>query len=219
MKKEMKIVLLVYKMVYAFAFVVILSLIRGVVFTNEIGLSIEAPFAILTAVFCADTYVQEITSKRSEVHRLYRIKKRIHSIMKRMMIQEVFLLLLAVLGYGLFFVFQKPITHPVTESEILQFIAYFFAIIVTIFFWGILANTLSMLFRNMWMGIGSCLVIWVATNSTGGDKLFGAWNLFSYSFRDIENIADITWLYGKGLCICIGLILLLALPKIVRKRG
>ena len=130
-----------------------------------------------------------------------------------------FLLLLAVLGYGLFFAFQKPVTHPVTESEILQFIAYFGAIVVTIFFWGILANTLSMLFRNMWMGIGSCLLIWVATNSTGGDKLFGAWNLFSYSFRDIENTADITWLYGKGLCICIGLILLLALPKIVRKRG
>ena len=37
MKKEMKIILPVYKMVYAFAFVVILSLIRGVVFTNEIG--------------------------------------------------------------------------------------------------------------------------------------------------------------------------------------
>lgn len=51
MKKEMKIILPVYKMVYAFAFVVILSLIRGVVFTNEIGLSIEGPFAILITVF------------------------------------------------------------------------------------------------------------------------------------------------------------------------
>lgn len=219
MKKEMKIVLLFYKIAYAVSFVVILSLIRGVVFTNEIGLSVEGPFAILTVVFCADTYVQEITSKRSEVHRLYRIKKRIHSIMQRMMIQEVFLLLLAVLGYGLFFVFQKPVTHPVTESEMLQFIAYFLAIVVTIFFWGILANTLSMLFRNMWMGIGSSLLIWVATNSTGGDKLFGAWNLFSYAFRDIENTDDITWLYGKALCICIGFILFIALPKIVRKRG
>ena len=219
MKKEMKIVLPFYKIAYAVSFVVILSLIRGVVFTNEIGLSIEAPFAILTAVFCADTYVQEITSKRSEVHRLYRIKKRIHSIMQRMMIQEVFLLLLGVLGYGLFFVFQKPVTHPVTESEILQFIAFLGAIVVTIFFWGMLANTLSMLFRNMWIGIGSCLLIWVATNSTGGDKLFGSWNLFSYAFRDIENTADITWLYGKALCICIGFILFIALPKIVRKRG
>ena len=173
MKKEMKIVLPFYKIAYAVSFVVILSVIRAVVFTYEIGLSIEPPFAILTAVFCADTYVQEITSNRSEVQRLYQIKKRIYSIIQRLMIQGTFLLLLAVLGYGLFFAFQKPITHPVTESEILQFITCFGAIVVTIFFWGILANTLSMLFRNMWMGIGSSLLIWVATNSTGGDKLFG----------------------------------------------
>ena len=66
MKKEMKIVLPFYKIAYAVSFVVILSVIRAVVFTYEIGLSIEPPFAILTAVFCADTYVQEITSNRSE---------------------------------------------------------------------------------------------------------------------------------------------------------
>ena len=219
MKKELKIVLPFYKVAYAISFVVILSLIRGVTYTHEVGLAIEAPFAILTAVFCADTYVQEIRSKRFEVHRLYSLKKRFFSMTKRLVIQELFLLLLAVAGYGLFFVFQKPMTHPGTKSEWTQFAAYFFAITVTIFFWGVLANTLSMVLRNMWMGIGSSLLIWVATNSTGGDKLFGAWNLFSYSFRDIENTADITWLYGKGLCICIGLILLLALPKIVRKRG
>ena len=80
MKKEMKIVLPFYKIAYAVSFVVILSVIRAVVFTYEIGLSIEPPFAILTAVFCADTYVQEITSNRSEVQRLYQIKKRIYSI-------------------------------------------------------------------------------------------------------------------------------------------
>ena len=195
-------------------------MIRAVVFTYEIGLSIEPPFAILTAVFCADTYVQEITSNRSEVQRLYPDKKEnLFYYTETDDTGNFFCCCSLFLGYGLFFAFQKPITHPVTESEILQFITCFGAIVVTIFFWGILANTLSMLFRNMWMGIGSSLLIWVATNSTGGDKLFGAWNLFSYSFRDIENTADITWLYGKGLCICIGLILLLALPKIVRKRG
>ena len=87
MKKEMKIVLPFYKIAYAVSFVVILSVIRAVVFTYEIGLSIEPPFAILTAVFCADTYVQEITSNRSEVQRLYQIKKRIYSIIQRLMIQ------------------------------------------------------------------------------------------------------------------------------------
>ena len=86
----MKIVLPFYKIAYAVSFVVILSVIRAVVFTYEIGLSIEPPFAILTAVFCADTYVQEITSNRSEVQRLYQIKKRIYSIIQRLMIQELF---------------------------------------------------------------------------------------------------------------------------------
>ena len=41
MKKEMKIVLPFYKIAYAVSFVVILSVIRAVVFTYEIGLSIE----------------------------------------------------------------------------------------------------------------------------------------------------------------------------------
>lgn len=219
MNREMKIVLPFYKVAYAVSFIVILSLIRGVTYTHEVGLAIEAPFAILTAVFCADTYVQEIRSKRFEVHRLYPLKKRFVSMTKRLVIQELFLLLLAVAGYGLFLVFQKPMTHPETKSEWTQFAVYFLAITVTVFFWGVLANTLSMIFRNMWMGIGGCLIIWIATNSTGGDKLLGAWNLFSYSFRNIENAADFTWMYGKVLCLGIGLILLAALPEIIRKRG
>ena len=41
MKKEMKIVLPFYKIAYAVSFVVILSVIRAVVFTYEIGLSID----------------------------------------------------------------------------------------------------------------------------------------------------------------------------------
>lgn len=219
MKKEIKIILPFYKIAYAVAFIIILGLIRRVTYTHEVGAAMEAPFAILTAVFCADTYVQEIISKRSEVHRLYPIKMRVCSIQNRMIIQEAFLIILAVIGYGLFFIFQNPDIHPMTKSEFTQFFIYFFAITVTACFWGILVNTLSMMFRNMWMGIGSCLLIWVATNSSGADKFLGAWNIFSYSFRDIENAADITWLYGKVLCICIGFVLLIALPKIVRKRG
>lgn len=219
MKKEIKIILPFYKIAYAVAFIIILGLIRRVTYTHEVGAAMEAPFAILTAVFCADTYVQEIISKRSEVHRLYPIKMRVCSIRNRMIIQEAFLIILAVIGYGLFFIFQNPDIHPMTKSEFTQFFIYFFAITVTACFWGILVNTLSMMFRNMWMGIGSCLLIWVATNSSGADKFLGAWNIFSYSFRDIENTADVTWLRGKALCIGIGLILLVVLPKIVRKRG
>lgn len=219
MRKEIRIVLPFYKIAYSVSFIVLLSLIRGVTHTYEIGIAIEAPMAILATVFCADTYVQEIISKRSEIHRLYPIKKRVYSILERTFIQEIFLLLLSVIGYGFFFVFQNPVTHPVTGSEMRQLLIYLVAVAVTIFFWGILANILSMLFRNMWMGIGGCLLVWLATDSTWGDKCLRGWNLFSYTFRDLEKSGDISWLYGKILCICIGLILLVVLPKIVRKRG
>jgi len=219
MQKELKIVLPFYKIAYSISFIIILSIIRGVTFTYEIGIAMEAPIAILVTVFCADTYVQEIMSNRFEVHRLYPVRKRFFSILERLMIQGLFLLLLAVIGYGCFLLFQKPATHPVTGSEAKQFMIYFASIIITIFFWGFLSNMLSMVFRNIWAGIGGCLLIWLAVNSTWGDKVLGAWNLFSYTFRDVENNGDITWVYGKLMCMCVGAVLIALLPKIIKKRG
>ncbi|MDO4327604.1 MAG: hypothetical protein Q4E24_16535 [bacterium] len=60
MPAERKISLPTYKMAYAACFVVILSLIRGISLSDEIGIAMEAPMAVLAVVFCADTYTQEI---------------------------------------------------------------------------------------------------------------------------------------------------------------
>lgn len=204
MKNEIKIVLPFYKLAYSFSFIVILSLIRGIMNTYEIGIAIEAPAAILTSVFCADTYVQEIVSRRSEVYHLYPIKKRKAFIIKRLLIQTIFLIFLEILGYALFFVFQKPRTNMVKESETEQFL---------------LANMLSILFCNIWAGIGGCLVVWLATNSTGGDRILGVWNLFSYTFRKIEHSIDFSWIYGKVFCMIFIIFMLMTLPKLLRKRG
>lgn len=219
MKNEIKIVLPFYKLAYSFSFIVILSLIRGIMNTYEIGIAIEAPAAILASVFCADTYVQEIVSRRSEVYHLYPIKKRKAFIIKRLLIQTIFLIFLEILGYALFFVFQKPRTNMVKESETEQFLLYVFAMIITTFFWGVLTNMLSILFRNIWAGIGGCLVVWLATNSTGGDRILGVWNLFSYTFRKIEHGTDFSWIYGKAFCMIFIIFMLMTLPKLLRKRG
>lgn len=219
MKYEAKILFPFYKIGYAVSVAVILSLIRGVTHTYEIGIAIEAPFAILTTVFCADTYVQEIVSGRSEIHRLYPMKKRVFSMLKRMVLQGIVLLLLAVMSYALFFIVQKPVTHTVTRNELTQFVVYLFAISITIFFWEMLVNLLAVICRSMWMGIGGCLLLWILTNSKGGEEWFGAWNVFSYTFRSVEDTADLSWLYGKLLCSFIGLLLLAALPWGIRKRG
>ena len=114
---ERKIIIPAYKLAYALSFVVILSLIRGISLSYEIGIAMEAPMAILACVFCADTYTQEITSKRSEIHRLYPMKKRIHSIRVRMVVQEAVLFALSAIGYGMFFLFHLMRVFPdVSES-------------------------------------------------------------------------------------------------------
>ena len=225
LKHEIKISLPFYKIAFAIFFIVILSLVRGVVYTFEIGIALEAPMAILAASFCADTYTQEIISRRSEVQRLCPMKKRMYCIYRRIVIQEIFLLAAAVIGYGLFLLFQNPRTIVVEQNvtgnamEIRSFLIYFAAIAVTLCFWGMLSNLLSCLFRNMWMGIGGCLILWLITNSSFGDRYLGAWNLFSYTFRDVENSSDFSWIYGKIVCICIGMIVVAILPKIIEKRG
>ena len=110
MKYEMKISLPIYKIAYAVFFVVILSVVRGVTDSYEIGIALEAPMAVLAAAFCADTYTQEITSKRSEIQRLCPMKKRVSSIYKRILIQVIFLMADAVIGYGLFILYQNTRT-------------------------------------------------------------------------------------------------------------
>ena len=91
--------------------------------------------------------------------------------------------------------------------------------LVTLGFWGLLSNLISCLFRNMWMGIGCCLLLWLFTNSSAGDRCLGAWNLFSYSFRRLGNDGDLSWLCGKMVCISLGIMAAAALPKIIEKRG
>lgn len=223
MGKEVKICLSLYKIVYSIFFVSILCVVRGVSFTNEIGVALEPPLALLAAVFCADTYVQEIVSKRAEVERLYPVKNRTLSIIKRMMVQEGYLFLLAAAGYGIYCIIQKPLslygTQIVIKDELKMFLVYLAAIAVTLIFWGLLSHTLSCLFRSMWAGIGCALILWITTNSTVGDRMLGKWNVFSYTFRNIEDNADLSWMCGKMVCVLLILIMGAMLPEIIKKRG
>lgn len=205
MAKEWKITLPLYKIVYGLLFIVILSIIRGVVFTFEIGMALEGPMALLAAVVCSDTYTREITSGRSELWQLYPMKKRLSAIGKRLILQEAFLFLLATLGYGFFFLFQHPMSLEQGAGfwqEFLQFLIYLLVMAVTLWFWGLLSHVLACRFRNPWAGLGGCLALWLFTNSTSGERYFGGWNLFSYSFREVENGGSADWVPGKILCLC-----------------
>lgn len=70
----------------------------------------------------------------------------------------------------------------------------------------------------MWTGIGGCLLLWLITNSSIGDRYLGAWNLFSYTFRKIGDSSDLSWICGKAVCICIEIATAAVLPEIIEKR-
>lgn len=147
MEKEIKICLPFYKIAYSIFFIAVLILIRGLNFTFEIGVALEPQLALLAAVFCAETYVQEITSGRSEVERLYPMKNRMIAIFRRTGIQEIYLLILSAVGYGMFYVVQRPISFysmpSFTGSEAGLFLISMAAFTVTLVFWGIFSVLLS----------------------------------------------------------------------------
>ena len=223
MIKECKISMPFYKIAYAISFVIILSLVRGVFISYEVGIALEPQIAILAAAFCADTYAVEIAGNRSEVWRLYPMKKRLHAIGMRMVIQDLFLFLLAAAGYGLFFLFQKPepsgMIYEEAAGETMQFLVFLASCLITIVFWGIWSGIIACIFRSMWFGIGGSLILWILTNSSSGDEHLGKWNLFSYSFRNVENSSDLSWLAGKGVCLALCVVIAAALPYILKKRG
>ncbi len=221
--KEVKISLPFYKTASALLFIVILSLIRGVSVSYEIGAAMEPAMAILTTAFCADTYVQEITGRRSEVWRLYPMKDKLCAIGARLLLQQGFLLLLAAAGYYLFFLFQRPrlfsLMQPEAGSEIRQFMIFLGAMAVTIAFWSVLSNTIACIFRSLWFGIGGSLLLWLMANSSFAKKLLGPRNVFSYAYRNIADAGGFGWLAGKGICIALCAVMLLLLPTLLKKRG
>ncbi|MCM1537110.1 MAG: hypothetical protein NC254_01785 [bacterium] len=216
---ECRIVLPAYKICCALLVVLLLALIRGVSVSYEIGIASEPVMAILASAFCADTYTQEILSRRSEVWRLYPLQKRTRSVVRRMAVQTSFLLLLAAAGYGFFFLFQKPLLYsviqPDAESESVQFGLYLAAAAVTVVFWGTLSNTLACLSGNLWFGISGCLLLWLFTNSAAGERYLGAWNVFSYTFRNIDDPGDFRWLMGKVVCIALCIVMYALLPGLL----
>lgn len=62
--KNGKIALPLYKILYSVCFIVILSVIRGITMTGEIGIAMDPNISLLAAIFCADALECEYREKR-----------------------------------------------------------------------------------------------------------------------------------------------------------
>lgn len=216
MKKEIKICLPVYKVVYSVLYAVILCLIRGVSEVLEIGMAMDANIALLAAVFCADTCVMERSGKRWEVFTLCPMKNKTRVIRRRLTVQVIYLCLLSYVGY-FFFYWQKPMDTEHIGAELYGL--YAVSVTATVILWSVLSMTLADIFRNSWMGIGTALVLWLVMNSKFGERALGKFNIFAYSLQQNSVLEDMSWLWGKGLGVAAAALMVSMIPWILRKRG
>ena len=218
MKKEVKICMPYYKIAYSIAFVVILSAIQPVVYANEIGQAVERAVSLLAVVFCADTYLVEVQSKRSEVFCLYNLKKQAGVVYKRLFVQVAYLIGISLLAYGLFY-WQKPVNLTEELDGGALFGIYCIAIPGTVLFWSVLSVTVSNLVRNRWIGMGVVLLFWFFSISGKATQFLKNWGPFSYGTCDFGKLTEWRWLGGKVLCVVFAGMMLAFVPKILKKRG
>lgn len=218
MKNEIRIMLPLYKIVYPFLFLLFLSIFRGIADTKEIGVTLDPMLAALSIVFMADTYLIENREQRWEIFALYALDKKKVMVYKRVLVQFVYLFLIAAIGYFLFFV-QNP-SKGVWGTEAKMYLEYLFAVSITILFWGSMAIIGANLFYNIWCGIGISLIIWLILNSTFGANVFGKYNIFSYVFRSYEQGTGVDWIPGKVIGVILVIFMMLVLlPQTIKRRN
>lgn len=217
LKKNMKICLPGYKIAYSIVFMIVLAFVRGISQTSEIGIAIVPNIALLSIVFCADTYEIEFREKRWEIFTLLPRNSRVKAIWQRMLIQICFLCFAAYAGYGIFY-WQRPVNDP-QQSSVVLYLMYMAAVTAVISFWGMISMTLVNLTGKLWTGIGIAVIIWIQLNSKTGDTILGKYNIFSFSFRDTQNISDLSWLAGFAAALLLTAVMFVSVPYIIKKRG
>ena len=213
--QDRKIALPAYKIAYSLCFFVILSVIRGVTDTSEIGITLAVYTGALAAVFFADTCELERREKRWEIFCLFPEKQRVRAVLRRIRYQWLWICAAAYLGYWLFF-WQRPLCGTFRQEAGL-YLMYLAAVTVNTLFFGVLSMTLTNRFRNLWAGIGGSIAIWMLMNSTVGERLFGNWDPLAFQSRDLLEPGDLGWMLGECAALAVTAVLLALLPKMIRK--
>jgi len=217
MNKERKICLPMYKVLYSLCFVAAFCLARGIADITEIGSGLDAVMAMLSIVFCADTYWAEHQGKRWEIFSLYPIKKRAEAIFRRLAIQWGFLFALSVLGYVGFY-WQRP-ANLYGISGVSLFGQFLLAVGISILLWSSLSMTMVNVCRSLWGGMGIVLVLWLVVNSKAGQKFLGKWSVFAYGFRKVYDPGDLSWMAGKAAAVVTAALILAAALAVMKRRG
>ncbi len=107
MKCNFKISLPLYKLLYSMVFMFVMALIRPTVTPIEILTVIEPNLCFLAIVFVADIYYCEFRENRINVFYLFPDRLKYKAVVQRFLIDFVYLLLLDLIFYWIYILFQN----------------------------------------------------------------------------------------------------------------
>lgn len=170
MKYDIKISLPLYKVLYGLAFVIIIVFVRGISSASEIVAAIEPNMALLAGVFMADNYYTEYSDNRIQVFYRYPLKKKYISVVRRCLVNWVYLLLLVIMAYGGFIYVYRPMNFT-SIPPVTLFIGTILVSGVSILFMGSLAFTITNFTQSIGAGISITVLIWGCLSSKVGTFL------------------------------------------------
>lgn len=212
MKHNIKIVITPTKLCYSICYVILLSLVRGVSSSSEIGVAMDAYVAVLAIIFFSDTYYQEVQANRWEVFHLLPTRAKYMALCQRMLVQTLYMCLLIGSGYWGFYL-QRSI-HNQDTNELCIYITAVLACSVTVVFFGTFTVTMVNAFHNLWAGIGVALLLWYLLNSSWGRKLLDYINIFAYK----GGVSTGLWMKGKLFALILSILLLLINYKLLNRQ-
>lgn len=219
--QDIKISLPPYKMIYSICFIIILSLIRGISSVREIGSAVDINMALLAIVFCSDTYYSELKGDMWESFCLFSMKKKMKIIRRRVIIQYLYLTTLSAICYALFYM-QKPYVE-IGVNEINLFFLTILAALFSIIFFEMLSLTLVHITKNIWVGIGISVLIWLILCSAASFTWPIQLQIFGFAGRNITvGNENYLWIWGKVTALLITIVLIMLQPsccKVSRRGG
>lgn len=165
MKYETKIALPLYKLIYSMLFMVIIILVRPISSYSEIIWVLESSVALLAGVFIADTYYMEYMNDRISTYYLFPFKKKCTSLLKRIVISQVYLVALVAISYWGFALMYYP-TNYSGVSIVTLYIQCVCACVISMFFMGMFCFTVTNLLQNIGIGIGCFFLLWLFLTSS-----------------------------------------------------
>lgn len=182
-------------------FTFFLPAIFGIDSYEGVGVILDRNFGFLSIFVFSNIHYIEIQQKTADVFYLMPDKQKKTELYRRLIIRVIFILLSLSLSYYVFSL--RELRLPIDKVKAHVIAQAFFASFSSILFFGGLSCLAVTVFRNLWIGCGFGIIIWLLLSSVWANSIPDFINVFIYGE------ADRNWIQGKIFGLVMGIVFFL----------